>query len=136
MKHLRIATQLAKKSRQPLPPPLPYSTPTVPITSQMNPLNTYTPHTFKSLFNITHPRTPTSTKWCSPFRYPDCEQIALRCLHCAYLSCYYRQTDLTLGTCNGSKILIQSSYIPTCFGGRHHHHYQGSPTPLTKTPLL
>jgi hypothetical protein len=96
----------------------------------------YTPHTFKNLCNITHPRAPTSTKWCSPFRFPDCEQTVQHWLHCAYLSRYYRQTDQTLRTCNGSNILIQSSYIPTGFGGGHHHHHQGSPTPLTRTPLL
>jgi hypothetical protein len=126
----------SQKSSQSLPPPPPYSTPTVPINSWMNPLNTYSPHTFKGLLNITHPRTPPSTKWCSPFRFPECEQIAQRCLHCAYLSRCYRQTNLTLRTCNGIKILTHSSYITKCFGGRHHLHHQGSLTPLTITPLL
>ena len=86
MKNLRIATQLAKKSRQPQPQPPapPYSTPTVPIISQMNPLNTYTPHTFKSLFNVTNPRAHTYI-YQVVFTLPvaDCKQTAQRCLHCA-----------------------------------------------------
>jgi len=67
MKHLRTATQLAKKSRQPLP---------VPITSQLNPLHTYMPHTFKRLFNITHPRKPTSTNWCYPSGFRTLQNVA------------------------------------------------------------
>jgi hypothetical protein len=56
------------------------------------------------------------------------------CLHCACLSSYYLQIHPTLCTYNSWKILLQSSHIPTYFGGSQHRHqgrrFHGPRTPL------
>jgi len=43
---------------------------------------------------------------------------------CAYFNSFLKLTQLRLFPASRSKathILIQSNYIPTCFGGDHHH---------------
>ena len=49
----------------------------------------------------------------------------------AYLSSYYLNTDPTICTYNGSKVLTQSQYIPTCWGDGQYHH-NGSLPPRTR----
>ena len=56
--------------------------------------------------------------------------ISQCCLYHAYLSCYFLKFVPTVCRYNSLKILIQSNYIPTCFGGDLHRH-QGSPSAWT-----